>query len=208
MSDPLPIRDAATLIVLRDKSSVLMGRRGARAAFMPNLFVFPGGAVDKSDARVPVSGLNDTCAERLLQKSTITPQSLAATAIRELWEETGQIFGTQDCFAEPPDNWVSFAAQGYRPDARSLTYFARAITPKGRTRRFDARFFLADAAALVTDPDDFTRADLELSELQWVPLDHAHEIGVPDITKVVLAKLRMHLASGDPIKESEMLLRI
>ena len=44
------IRNAATVIALRDRHSdspkVLMGQRGARAAFMPNKFVFPGGAVD------------------------------------------------------------------------------------------------------------------------------------------------------------------
>lgn len=57
-SDKTAIRDAATVIVLRDRATdphVLMGQRGATAAFMPNKFVFPGGAVDAGDAHVPLA---------------------------------------------------------------------------------------------------------------------------------------------------------
>ena len=52
--DKSAVRNAATVIVLRDrleKPAILMGQRGAKAAFMPNKFVFPGGAVDAADAR-------------------------------------------------------------------------------------------------------------------------------------------------------------
>ena len=51
--DKTAIRNAATVIVLRDRLNdphILMGQRGASAAFMPNKFVFPGGAVDAGDA--------------------------------------------------------------------------------------------------------------------------------------------------------------
>ena len=51
--DKTAIRNAATVIVLRDRHdrpAILMGQRGAKAAFMPNKFVFPGGAVDPDDA--------------------------------------------------------------------------------------------------------------------------------------------------------------
>ena len=52
-TDKTAIRNAATVIVLRDRFTaprILMGQRGAGAAFMPNKFVFPGGAVDAGDA--------------------------------------------------------------------------------------------------------------------------------------------------------------
>ena len=42
--DKTKIRNAATVIVLRDRHvtpHILMGQRGAKAAFMPNKFVFP-----------------------------------------------------------------------------------------------------------------------------------------------------------------------
>ncbi|MEO1919538.1 MAG: DNA mismatch repair protein MutT, partial [Paracoccaceae bacterium] len=45
----LIIRDASTVILLRKcagQDQVLMGQRGAKAVFMPNKYVFPGGAVD------------------------------------------------------------------------------------------------------------------------------------------------------------------
>ncbi|MFP4406139.1 MAG: DNA mismatch repair protein MutT, partial [Rhodosalinus sp.] len=47
--DKSRVRDAATVIVLRDRDTrprILMGQRGSAAAFMPNKVVFPGGAVD------------------------------------------------------------------------------------------------------------------------------------------------------------------
>ncbi len=70
-ADKTAIRDAATVIVLRDRMTapkVLMGQRGARAAFMPNKFVFPGGAVDRADATVSLArGLPPLCAARLAE---------------------------------------------------------------------------------------------------------------------------------------------
>ena len=65
----------------------------------------------------------------------------------------------------------------------------RAITPRGRTRRFDARFFVADAARLKTDPDDFTHAEDELAQLQWVGLDEVREFNLPFVTQVALAEI-------------------
>ena len=74
--------------------------------------------------------------------------------------------------------------------------FFRAVTPIGRPRRFDARFLLVEADALVSDPDDFGRAEDELSHLQWVALDEARNFDLPFITQVVLSELIAHVA-GD-----------
>ena len=98
-TDKTAIRNAATVIVLRNRltdPSILMGQRGAKAAFMPNKFVFPGGAVDPADADVPMAAaLPALCTERLAEKSEPgLQQALAAAAIRELWEETGLILGS------------------------------------------------------------------------------------------------------------------
>lgn len=174
----VPVRDAATLILVRDpvdNPRILMGQRGKAAAFMADKFVFPGGAVDVEDAERPVA-LGETCHRRLLHEGTASPEALAAAALRELHEETGQVL----------DHTTS-----------SLHFFFRAITPPGRPRRFDARFFLGDAAALSSDPDRFEPLEAELSHLQWVPLGEVRSLNLPFITRIVLAELERHLPRMD-----------
>lgn len=202
--DKSAIRDAATIIVLRDRAhepSVLMGQRGAKAAFMPNKFVFPGGAVDPEDAQVPFAEpLSPLCASRLIDDSPADRASaLAAAAIRELWEETGQILGQPGDWRDaPPDNWRDFAAKGHLPNAAPLQFVFRAITPPGRPRRFDARFFLLDADDLASDPDDFSEASDELAHLQWIALDKVRGFDLPFITEVVLAEVAARAADPNP----------
>ncbi len=194
------VRDAATIIVLRD-DAVLMGQRGSTAAFMPNKFVFPGGAVDPVDADVPTTPLQQTVAEQLAQASQRPAQALAAAAIRELWEETGQCLGHPAPWADAPQGWRGFAASGHIPHAARLQFFFRAVTPQGRPRRFDARFFLANSQDLTTDADDFSNAEDELRHLQWVPLKDARNFDLPFITQVVLAELAAHLADPKPLTD-------
>ena len=192
--DKTAVRDAATVIVLRDEARphVLMGQRGAQAAFMPNKFVFPGGAVDAGDSDIPlVRPLPALCSERLREDSPRDlSHALAAAAVRELWEETGLALGQPGTWpGEVPPDWQGFAARGLVPRADPLQFVFRAITPPGRPRRFDARFFLVHAEALAGDPDDFTAACEELSHLQWVPLADARRFDLPFITEVVLAEV-------------------
>lgn len=202
--DGPPIRDAATVIVLRDAATaprVLMGQRGASAAFMPNKFVFPGGAVDAADATVPLAcALTATCQARLMAGATpaLAP-ALVAAAIREVWEETGLIFGQPGIWDQPaPQGWRGFAKTGHLPSPAGFHFVFRAITPPGRPRRFDARFFLAEAGAMTNDPDDFSGAEDELSHLQWVPLAEARRFDLPFITEVVLAEVSRLAQSGLP----------
>lgn len=196
MIDKSALRDAATVILLRElgdgERAVLMGQRGRGAAFMPGKFVFPGGAVDSADADVPLANpAPQPCMDRLVQDSpNRPPQALLAAAIREVWEETGLRLSAPGPWpGEVPEDWQSFAAPGALPDASGLRFFFRAVTPPGRPRRFDARFFLGPASAVAGDLDDFSQADDELSHLQWVPLGAARDFDLPFITKVVLAEL-------------------
>ena len=197
---PPPVRDAATVVVLRpgaDGPRVLMGQRGAKAAFMPSKFVFPGGAVDTGDAAIPLAEpLAPGCLSRLGPRGPV----FAAAAIRELWEETGLALGRPGTWpsAVPPD-WAGFAARGLVPSAGGLSFVFRAITPPGRPRRFDARFFLVDAGRLVGDPEDFSAACEELAHLQWVPLETARSLDLPFITEVVLAEVAA-IAAGEPME--------
>lgn len=198
--DKTALRDAATILIIRGtgpEARVLMGQRGAKAAFMPDKFVFPGGAVDPADADIALAGaLSDRCAARLAQGHA-QPHALAVAAIRELWEETGLLLGTPGDWPDAPSDWQGFAARGLRPDARGLHYIFRAITPPGRPRRFDARFFLARAEALASDPDDFSAACDELSHLHWVALSEARKLNLPFITEVVLAEAQAHVTGEE-----------
>lgn len=212
MQDPAALRDAASLILLRDADTdprILIGQRGRNAAFMPSKFVFPGGAVDPGDAAVPIARpLAPSCAARLGTKlregaGASVPEALPRSAIRELWEETGLRLGRPDPRAEElassadPD-WRGFLAAGLLPDAGALSFVFRAVTPPGRPRRFDARFFLAHAEDIAGDPDDFSAACDELSHLTWVRLREARGHDLPFITEVVLAEVEELVARGGP----------
>ncbi|MEM7439679.1 MAG: DNA mismatch repair protein MutT [Pseudomonadota bacterium] len=203
----VPIRDAATVILLRHdqaEPSVLMGQRGKNAVFMPNKFVFPGGGLDASDADVAFAGLPEAaCMARLTQGcDDRTAKGLIGAAIREVWEETGHPLARQDPSAaadatNQPIGWQDFFSHGYRPSAHGLTFVFRAITPPGRPRRFDARFFLGDAALIDGDLDDFSRAEDELAHLQWVPLSKTRDFDLPFITEVVLAEVQNRVENPD-----------
>ncbi len=201
--DKTEIRDAATILLIRDARTaprVLMGQRGARAAFMPNKYVFPGGAVDAGDAQVPLAGRGaEPCLSRLGQSARAgAPENIAhallVAAIRGLWEETGQILGVEAPWGGPvPDDWQGFAKRGFIPSPDGLAFICRAVTPPGNPRRFDARFFVADADRLASDPDDFSGACEELRNLQWIAFDDLMRFDLPFITQVALAEIKARL---------------
>lgn len=194
-----PIRDAATLILL-DRSEgptrVLMGKRHAGHKFMPGKFVFPGGAVDPADRRMAVAGpLDARVSDKLLEKTRARSpdfaRGLALAAIRECFEETGLALGVADHGAppEPPPGWGEFAATGVFPTLEGVEFLARAITPPGRTKRFDARFFVMDASWIAHRGEGVVHAGAELTELVWVALDAAPGLDIPDITRTILGDL-------------------
>ena len=197
-ADPPVPRDAASLILVRrdgPEPRVLMGQRGAGARFMPSKFVFPGGALDRTDADVPEPGeLPPICARRLDEASPPgLGRMLALAALRETFEEAGLAIGARSDRAaalgrNAPEGWRGFYARGVVPRLDRLRFVFRAITPPSRPVRFDARFFMADAADVVGDPDDFSAAEEELSHLQWITLHQARGLDLPFITAVVLAE--------------------
>src|ERR1700747_3597643 len=198
--------DAATLILV-DRAGpipkVLVGKRHDKVVFMPGKFVFPGGRVDKADNRVPVAAPITRELEENLQKgspkiNTARAKSLAVAAIREACEETGLCLGRKTEGAAPKLDgaWKPFADTGLLPDPSGLYLIARAITPPGRIKRFDTRFFTADASAITHRIEGVVHADAELVELVWVELGSKPLADLHPMTRNVLNELDKRLATG------------
>ena len=194
-------KDAATLVLVRrdaDASRVLMGRRHGNMAFMANKYVFPGGRVDPCDARLTVGG---TLKPHVLGKltrdiSAARARALALAAIRETFEETGILVG------EPTEQlpltkgaWSRFFAHGLAPNVGALDYIARAITPPNRPRRFDARFFMADAK-IIAQQMDSAQSD-ELLTPCWLTFVDMRSLDIPAITRAVLAEVEARVTDPD-----------
>ena len=75
------------------------------------------------------------------------------------------------------------------PDLGNIHFIARAITPPRRPRRFDTRFFTADATAIAHRIEGVVGPDSELVELTWVPIEEAAHLDMPTITGIVLEEL-------------------
>lgn len=195
-------RDAATLILVRrsgKQPQVLMGRRHRKHVFMPGKFVFPGGRVDLGDYRAPAaSELKPHVARRASRRSTpAKARALALAAVRETFEEAGLLLG-MPCERPPrcrSRGWRPFLERGVQPALEPLDFIARAITPPARTRRFDARFFMADAD-YIAQARRPVEASGELLELHWLTLDDAKQLDLPSITRFVLNELEVHLSDG------------
>ena len=190
-------KDAATLILTRVRKGspeVLMGRRAKGHVFMAAKWVFPGGRVERTDAgAASATELAPADAGRLAREvSPRRARALALAAVRETFEVTGLLLAEPAPAASVAGPWREFRAAGALPDLAALSYIARAITPPGRTRRFDARFFMADASGLL-HPEP-TAGSGELDEIAWLPLDEARAVDLPAITRFVLAEVGERLA--------------
>ena len=190
-------RHAATLIIVRrdgPKPRVLMGRRHGGHDFMPDKWVFPGGRIDPADYRAPsATELRADVTARLEKTgSTSRVRALALTAIRETFEEAGLLLARSAAPQRRAGPWRDFLAQGALPDLAALDFVARAVTPPSRHKRFDARFFMADAEHLLSLE---RQGDCgELHEIAWFELEEALTLDLPSVTRFVLRETPLRLA--------------
>lgn len=176
-------KDAATLILVRRDGAeprLLMGRRAAGHAFMPAKWVFPGGRVDRADYRARTASELPPEVSELVGRTApagraiALPRALAVAAVRETWEEAGLVLG-------------SVQDGRLLPHLAPLRMAAHAVTPPGRVRRFNARFFTADAAALASL--DRTPGSGELEEIAWFTVPEALALDLPSITRFVVLEI-------------------
>jgi 8-oxo-dGTP pyrophosphatase MutT (NUDIX family) len=182
-------RDAATLIIVDEsegEARVLMGQRHLDHKFMPGKFVFPGGRVEPQDyTAAPRFPVHLPVATKLLRALKGIPhlgraRALVNAALRETQEETGLILSAS-------------AAGDDAPGPAALAFLARAITPPGRPRRFDTRFFVLPASAIAERTEI---VDGEFAALAWFSLAQARDADLPLITRVILDELEDGLKSG------------
>ena len=189
-------RDAATLILIRRDGPaprLLMGRRHGGHDFMPGKWVFPGGRIDRSDFTAPVATeLRPEPAARLARTAPAArARALVLSAVRETFEETGLLLARPLPVRPGAGPWRAFRERGLGADLEALDFVARAITPPYRPKRFDARFFTAEAHRLVSLERE---ADCgELDEIAWVDLPEALALDLPNVTRVVLKELQARL---------------
>lgn len=146
---------------------------------MPDVFVFPGGGVEDSDATLSVG--HALTARELARisgsSSQVRARMLAVAAVRETFEETGLLVGKR-------------AGREIRPDLGRLQFIARAITPTQSPIRYHARFFLI--------PGEFAKGRLrsngELLDLSWLSFEAARKLPIISVTEAVLEEAQYRLA--------------
>ncbi|HEX2705955.1 MAG TPA: hypothetical protein VHM65_09370 [Candidatus Lustribacter sp.] len=192
-TDPVQPRLAATVILVRDAGQgpveVFLMWRTATMEFAPSTIVFPGGAVDRRDARpdLPWAGPSVTEWARRLRCDPVSAQLLVAAAVRELFEESGVLLasradaGPQARLAEVSDpSWDEMRVRlverevglaevlithGLALRSDLLVAHAHWITPPFERRRYDTHFFAAampagqEARHLSTEADEADWAD-------------------------------------------------
>jgi len=207
--EQVPVRDAATVMLLRDGSDgpeVCLMQRNLNSDFVGGAYVFPGGAVDPADADVAVAqrcpDLDDVEASRRLGLA-VGGLAFWVAAIRESFEEAGVLLarhadgrrldlsgpGTAERFAGHRDDVdnerrtiAEIAVQeDLHLDVGQLHYFSRWITPLGAHRRYDTRFFVCAAP----EGQEVVEDSRELIGTQWLtPAEALRRHDAGDITMI------------------------
>jgi 8-oxo-dGTP pyrophosphatase MutT (NUDIX family) len=187
---PVRPRDASSVVVLRgarDNPEVLLGRRRHNARFMPGIYVFPGGRVDRNDAAqaAPWDLRDDVLAKLSRHCTPRRARALVWAAIRETWEESGLLIAApgriSDAGLSPLH--AAYSAANLAPHTGGLDYIFRAITPASSPIRFNTRFFLADAKSTQGQ----LRRTGELEDIGWWPVSQAlRDLDLRGVTRMAL----------------------
>ncbi len=170
--------------------TVFLVRRHVRSAFMPDVFVFPGGSVDPEDREA--ERLPDLCApldETDLDEHTRLGHGFRVAALRECFEEAGVLLARrgEEPLSLSGDDVARFAAyrdavtdrsstlaavawrEGLTLATNDLLHWAHWITPEVFPRRFDTHFFLA----AMPPGQEAAHDRLETTESVWIAPEEA-----------------------------------
>jgi 8-oxo-dGTP pyrophosphatase MutT (NUDIX family) len=197
-ANPVPPRDAATVILVRDGPEgveVLMLERHVASDFAAGAYVFPGGTLDERDldpaAAAVLDGPSAEEAAALLDAPPERAIGLLLCAVRETFEEAGVLLARRDGrpLAPSPAEVARLAehrralaagrasladvaaAEGIRYAGDLLLYWARWITPELSPRRYDARFFVAR----MPEGQEPLHDDVETTASTWIAPSRALE---------------------------------
>jgi glyoxylase-like metal-dependent hydrolase (beta-lactamase superfamily II)/8-oxo-dGTP pyrophosphatase MutT (NUDIX family) len=227
-ADPSPLyappsdaRLAASLILLRDSAQgpeVLMMRRAERDNDMRSgVAVFPGGVLEGADRLAHRFVVGATDAE-LSRRFGLSGGLLdyAVAAVRETFEEVGLLLACDDIgrAAEPRADWADWRqrlqqgqatiadmceAQDLRLDLRGLMCWSHWLTPPGSPKRFDTRFFMAQAPEGQVAEVDYGEA----LELMWLTpaqaMDPARELKLLPVTRRTLRDLAVFTSTAEAL---------
>lgn len=201
---PLPARPkkAATLLLWqgpRDNPRILMGQRAGRHDFMPDVYVFPGGRVDRGDSYIGFEGNLSPRSETILEAANTPRQARAIVlaAIRETWEETGLMLGTSKQMSRNPrhKSWQAFYDAGMMPDLSAVEVIGRATTPPRRHKRFDTWFFSKDANDVELEAVSDSR---ELLNVGWFTFAQIADLPLHTATETMLRVMADFLKQSRP----------
>jgi 8-oxo-dGTP pyrophosphatase MutT (NUDIX family) len=181
---PVTPRHASSLVIYEKtggKTHVLMGKRAKGHRFLPDVYVFPGGRVDKEDAFLTPSAPLIPNVRDALSRPSDMADAVAAAAVRETHEETGLVLG-------------NLKENALVPDFSNLDYVARAITPSISPIRFNTRFLMVEAKHVTGD----LGGSGELIDLKWISVEDAYKMPLVDVTEFVLEELEKKLSTKQP----------
>lgn len=160
--DPVVPKDAATVVVLRERGGrveVFCVKRHGKSGFLGGAVVFPGGKVATEDRALDWSAVTNGLAHRA---DHVAPEPLpfAIAALRELFEEATLLAHARERLGDAVvkqyrQRLTELGAEGEERafhsllteaelllDTSRLHALSRWITPKAEKRRYDTRFYL------------------------------------------------------------------
>ena len=228
-----PIRAAATIVLVRsalDDFEIFMVRRTTRAVFGGGMYVFPGGRVDGDDhlQRYDALSTGPSVGQRSQRRALGNEwRGYWIAGIRECFEEAGLLlaYDGEGMWLDDLGEELKRRLAGYRQQVhdRAITladlcekeqlrlaidrvhYWERWVTPQGSPRRFDTRFFVAEAPARQLGRHD----DGETVDSRWItPADAITQsdkgaFGLMSVTRKQLAALSSYRSAKDLVEALE-----